>query len=167
MADYFTNFSFVLPLKLEEQKEYALDLANTATVFRYDEQQLPPDFPEPLQAVMEEWRFEVEDTGEDGLWFHSTDGGVDAVCAFIQHLLQHFNLTNRIGLEWSHDCTKPRTDAFGGGAALISAQEIKYMSPAEWLQEQTRHVFNPDTRLCVRCGVHADEDAVENGECVN
>ena len=166
MADYYTNFSFYLPLPDPAQKEHALNLAQIATVHRFENEQLPADFPQPLQDVLEEWNFELEE-GEDGLWIHSDSGGVDAVCAFIQHLLQKFNLPLRIGFEWSHDCSKPRTDAFGGGAALISAQEIKIMSTGDWLVEQTTHVFSQETRQCIRCGVHADDDAVVNQPCIH
>jgi len=41
-----------------------------------------------------------------------------------------------VTFEWSHDCSKPRVDAYGGGAAVITAQEIKTMSTAAWLNQQ-------------------------------
>jgi hypothetical protein len=63
-------------------------------------------------------------------------GGVDAVCAFIQHLLQEFDQKGYVTFEWSHDCSKPRVDAYGGGAAFITAKEIKSVSTAAWLNEQ-------------------------------
>ena len=71
-----------------------------------------------------------------GLWLHSMYGGVDAVCVFIQHLLRKFDQKGYVTFEWSHDCSKPRVDAYGGGAAVITAQEIKSMSTAAWLNEQ-------------------------------
>ena len=64
------------------------------------------------------------------------NGGLDAVCEFIQHLLQKFDPRGRVTFEWSHDCSKPRVDAYGGGAACITAKEIKSMSTAAWLNEQ-------------------------------
>jgi len=65
------------------------------------------------------------------------DGGVDAACAFIQHLLEKFNPTGRVTFEWSFDCSKPRTDAYGGGAAIITVQNIRSMSTGQWLTENT------------------------------
>jgi len=91
--------------------------------------------------------------------------GIDAVCAFIQHLLQRFQLTYRVSFEWSHDCSKPRTDAFGGGAAVISAKEIKTLTTSGWLQEQTRHVFSPQTDRCIYCNISAEDDLLENQPC--
>jgi len=34
------------------------------------------------------------------------------------------------------DCSKPRVAAYGEGAAFITAQEMKAMSTAAWLNEQ-------------------------------
>lgn len=46
-------------------------------------------------------------------------------CTFIQHLLQRFDPASHATLESSNDCSKPRMDAFGGGAAIITAKKIK------------------------------------------
>ena len=57
-------------------------------------------------------------------------------CAFIQHLLQKFDQKSYVTFEWPHDCSKPRVDAYGGGAAFITIKEIKSMSTAAWLNQQ-------------------------------
>ena len=143
MADYFTNFSLILDLPDETAQKYALDLAREAADIRFDDQQeLRDDFPASLVDVLEIWHFETEaqgshEQGKYGIWMHSSEGGIDAVCAFIQHLLGKFNPGGYVGFEWSCDCSKPRTDAYGGGAAFITADEIKYITTAEWLQQQT------------------------------
>jgi hypothetical protein len=61
---------------------------------------------------------------------------MDAVFLFIQHLLQRFYPHGKVSFEWSHNCSKPRVDAYSGGAAFITAKEIKSMSTAAWLNEQ-------------------------------
>ena len=139
MADYFTNFSVVLTLVNETEQAYALDLAHKASLAQQGDE-LPADFPKALADLIENWQFETEADNSGtrkGLWLHSTYGGVDAVCAFIQHLLQKFDPKGRVTFEWSHDCSKPRVDAYGGGAAVISAKEIKTMSTADWLNRQS------------------------------
>jgi hypothetical protein len=133
MADYFTNFSLVMKLSKDGQ-QYALDLATKATTHRFDSEQLPADFPPHLALVLEWWDFETE-LDKAGIWLHSQNGGIDAVCVFIQHLLQKFDPKASVTFEWSHDCTKPRLDAYGGGAALITVKEIKSMSTSNWLME--------------------------------
>ena len=133
MADYFTNFSFILLLKDVAQKEYALKISHLASSNRFGDEPLPADFPESLKDEMEDWSFELDDC-EDGIWLHSDSGGIDAVCAFVQHLLQKFDPASYVTFEWSHDCSKPRGDAYGGGAAIITSTEIKTLNTADWIR---------------------------------
>ena len=137
MADYFTCFSLVVNLPTQEAQDYALELHRQASGANQGED-LPKGFPEQLTSQTEDWQFEVEadsPASGHGIWLHSEYGGIDAVCAFIQHLLQRFDPQGRVTFEWSHDCSKPRTDAYGGGAAIITAREIKTMSTAQWLAD--------------------------------
>ena len=139
MADYFTNFSLVLPLPSEFAQAYALELARQAEAMLMGEE-TPAAFPAELADIVEDWHFYTEAERSPrkwGLWLHSSSGGIDAACAFIQHLLLKFDPEGCVSFEWSHDCTKPRTDAFGGGAAFITAPKIKTMSTGEWLHKQT------------------------------
>ena len=138
MADYFTYFSVVVPLMDTTQQQYALDLAGKAAAacFRDEEEPAPADIPAELLDVLEDWHFETEKDENHSIWLHSQNGGIDAVCAFIQHLLKKFNPEGRVEFEWSNDCSKPRLDAYGGGAALVTAQEIKTMNTCEWLRQQ-------------------------------
>jgi hypothetical protein len=133
MADYFTNFSIALPLK-PEQREYALQIAAQALAHRNEDEPLPGSFPSDLADEIEDWSFETE-VDDEGIWIHSQSGGMDAVCVFIQHLLQKFDFAPAVAFEWSHDCSKPRTDAYGGGAAFITATEIETMTTHEWLSK--------------------------------
>ena len=139
MADYYTNFSLALRLPDAAAQTYALNLAEQACQSQF-ENEVPEDFPAELRDHLEDWLFEVAAQTVDkqpGLWLHSQNGGVDSACAFLQHLLQKFDLPDPVTFEWSHDCSKPRTDAYGGGAAIVTAQEIKTMSTSRWLEEQT------------------------------
>src|SRR5437016_1085239 len=105
MADYFTNLSLVVELGTEAEQAYALDLAQKASLAQQGDA-LPDDFPKRLTDVIEDWSFETEadDSGNKrGLWLHSMNGGVDAVCTFIQHLLQKFDPKACVTFEWSHD----------------------------------------------------------------
>ena len=139
MADYFTNFSFQVRLPDEAAQNYALE-RHRQGVQLWQGDEVPADYPAELREHHEDWCFEVEaEVVEDqpGLWLHSNNGGIDAVCAFIQHLIQKFNLPETVAFEWSHDCSKPRLDAYGGGAAIITAQAIQTMSTSQWLQKHS------------------------------
>jgi hypothetical protein len=113
MADYFTNFSLMFSLPGAEAQTYALELAEKASRIREGDEQ-SEDFPKELADVVEDWSFDTNPDTEGNktaLWLHSSNGGIDAVCAFIQHLLGRFDPQGRVMIEWSHDCSKPRTDA--------------------------------------------------------
>lgn len=138
MADYFTKFSLVLSLPDAVAQEYALELAHQASQGQQGDE-LPESFPESLANVLEDWTFETDADSPAsgyGLWLHSDCGGVEALCAFLQHLLQKFDPQGRVSFEWSHDCSKPRVDAYGGGGALVTAQEIKSIKTGQWLIQQ-------------------------------
>lgn len=141
MADYFTYFSFVVKLKTADQKQYALDLARKGTNHRFSEDPIPNGFPVALVDVLEDWAFETEEN-KDGIWLHSENGGIDAVCAFVQYLLQQFDRGGRVEFQWSYDCNKPRLNAYGGGAAIITAEEILTMTTSDWLRSQSDVIAN-------------------------
>ncbi len=155
MADYYTNFSVFLPLT-KEQQAYAFEIAQQ--VEEHETQEIPTDFPASLNDEIENWTFETEIT-EKGLWLHSQYGGQDAACVFIQHLVQKFRFVEGVTFEWSHDCSKPRTDAFGGGAAFITATHIQTFTTQQWLLQivgSRKHNIDPDSLCCTKCGKHAD-----------
>ena len=59
MADYFTNFSLIVPLPDGAAQKYALHLAQTMSNAGQGEE-LPDDIPESLRAEVECWLFETE-----------------------------------------------------------------------------------------------------------
>lgn len=172
MADYYTNFSLIMALPDVAARTDALELFQRMDEHREDDDR-PDDIPEMLWECREDWHFECASDGTDAepsIWLHSSNGGIDAACAFIQHLLQLFNLKEAVTFEWSHDCSRPRTDAYGGGAAFITAHELRTFNTAEWVREQLGelkpHLFSPDTENCVRCGANAGDEAIAGTPCL-
>jgi hypothetical protein len=152
MADYFTNFSIIVPLPSETAEKYALNVAEQALHIHMGEE-MPDDFPESLRDVVEDWQFETHPSDPSngwGLWLHSDQGGIDAVCAFIQYLLERFDPEAHATLEWSNDCSKPRLDAFGGGAAFITAHKIRSINTGVWLHRQVTRFQAHKTRTVTR-----------------
>jgi hypothetical protein len=149
MAEYFINFSLILPLPTEAAEKYALDLAyQVARIHHGDE--IPEDFPASLSDVVGDWVFETDASDPSsgwGLWMHSDSGGMNAVGAFIQHLLQRFDPEGYATLEWSSDCTEPRVDGYGGGASVITAERIKSINTDQWLQRQVARLKKTHHRL--------------------
>lgn len=140
MPSYYTNFSFQVRLPDAAAQTYALELAATARRPNLGDGS-ETELPEALRDadLVADWCFEVEaDTVDQqpGLWLHSSEGGVDAACAYVHHLLGKYDPAGRVTFQWSNDCTRPCLDAYGGGAALVTATEIKTMSTHQWLQAQ-------------------------------
>src|SRR5207253_1151360 len=125
--------------------QYALELAEKAFAVMLGDE-APDTIPASFAEVIEDWHFETDPSHRaDGweIWLHSSSGGIDAVCAFIQHLLQRFAPGDHVTLEWSNDCSKPRVDAFGGGAAIITARKIKTINTGEWLHREVTRLHRP------------------------
>ncbi len=73
MADYFTNFSVVLPLT-KEQQDYAMQITKQMEQHRFHDAPLPAGFPESLKGEVENWTFETK-ANDKGIWIHSQYGG--------------------------------------------------------------------------------------------
>ena len=142
MADYFTNFSFTVELPTKEAATKAIELHHKIKAVQFDDTPLTEGagIPKQLHELRDTWAFEVEIQKGRTLWFNSTEGGIDAVCAFVQYLLGEFDPQGRVQFEWSSDCSQPRTNAYGGGAAIVTEREIKSLSTRNWLEHQTAHL---------------------------
>lgn len=139
MGNYNTLFSFVMALPHEQAIDYALNLAALADTLHLQSEEArslsKENFPAELEDCLDDWSFEV-DRNEAGIWIHSDDSGADAACEFVQHLLDKFGIEESVGFEWANTSSKPYLDAFGGGAAIITAHEIKSWTSFAWLTLQ-------------------------------
>lgn len=68
------------------------------------------------------------------LWIHSDDAGTPGdVVNFLQAFLETHRPAEAIGFEWANTCSRPLLDAFGGGAAYVSATETQFINTGQWL----------------------------------
>lgn len=139
MADHYTKFCFEYRLPSAITREDAVALAQRGKRIREGDES-PDEFPEELQAHLENWVFDVEhaDLQPNTLIVFSEEGGVEAAAAYVQHLLRRHDPLGRFGFEWCHDADKLTEDAHGGGAAIISADAIDYLYTGSWLQQQLK-----------------------------
>lgn len=127
MADYFTQFSCLFDVGSAANIERALEMrAELAAEIDAEEGT--------------DIGFEAEcdpDSGEASLWISSDCyGEPDHVIRFVLACAEAFDLQGRWGFTWSLSCSKPRLDAFGGGAQLIdlsSRRSIGWVDCADWL----------------------------------
>ena len=71
------------------------------------------------------------------LWIHDDEhGDVEAVIRFVLRLAAELDLTGLWGFQYALTCSRPRLDAFGGGAHVIdlgARKSIGWTSSQEWL----------------------------------
>jgi hypothetical protein len=129
VADYFTHFSCVLDVGTPEKAVAALDL-----VLRLRAEEEGADDP-----TFSGFALSLQDgPGSSVLWFHDDDGqgDVEGAIRFVLRLAEELGLTGLWGFDYSHSCSRPRLEAFGGGAHVIdlgARKSIGWISTHEWL----------------------------------
>ena len=132
MANFYTQFSCLLPVRSAANIPAALDLYA----------QLKSE----LDAEGETIGFSVEPAQKAGheamLWLWDEDGGGEPehVIAFAFRCAAAFGLTGRWGFAWSLSCSRPRIDGFGGGAQVLDLgrrESVAWVDCENWLAELT------------------------------
>ncbi|WP_421950112.1 hypothetical protein [Pelagibacterium sp.] len=126
MANYFTHFSCLLDVGSPENAARALDLYAGLS-----EEAADDDFPPT--------RFGLAIQPGEGthLWIYVDDtGDLEDVITFVKRCAAEFGLTGRWGFQYSHTCSRPRIDAFGGGAHVLdlaTGETVDWIVTDEWL----------------------------------
>jgi hypothetical protein len=134
MADYFTHFSCTLDVLTADNAARAL--------------QLYKDTPADDDGFSLSDGFRLSLKGESGsqLWIYDDPtGDPERVVEFVLLCAEQFDLQGLWGFEYANTCSRPRLEAFGGGAHVIdfgARKSIGWVSTNEWL---TRTLADPDT----------------------
>jgi hypothetical protein len=134
MADYWTVFSFAVPLETDDEIAWA-HLAVALLKARSEDNVEPSD----LEAILpdDDWIGYEAEIDDDGLWIHSEEcGQPEHVVPLVQEFLLRFRPQDHVGFSWADTCSKPRIDEFGGGACLITAEAVRWMASSTWLDDQ-------------------------------
>lgn len=128
MAGYFTHFSCVLDVSSPDKAARALALFQSL-------READQDAEDPEVAGFDLVRQDAPEGST--LWLHDDDqGDVEAVIRFVLRLAEEFDLTGHWGFQYALTCSRPRLDAFGGGAHVIdlgARKSIGWTSSEEWL----------------------------------
>lgn len=128
MAYYFRHFSCVLDVGTAEKAIVALDL-----FLRLHEEDEASDDPE-----FSGFALSLQDgAGSSILWFHDNgQGDVEGVIHFVLRIAEGLDLTGLWGFDYANTCSRPRLEAFGGGAHVIdlgARKSIGWICTHEWL----------------------------------
>jgi hypothetical protein len=167
MANYYTRFSFIVTMPSAEQAKAALDLLDQFKSLEYDLDLCDPDDldvdaviaeavenGEPLSEAQQHVLQDLKDFGQNpcgvcaqleddqiSIWFaYDESGDVEATVAFIELCMDRFSLEGPVTFEWSNTCSKPRTDAFGGGAVVITKGETFWHNTTNWISETLKQL---------------------------
>jgi hypothetical protein len=140
MADYYTYVSFTITLKPHQQDWAVAELTRDPTD---DEDCYPGVICEKNGApanfdfvTTEHGTFEAPPRPGEYLWIcHDESAHLDSLSMRLQNIMRHFAIDGKWGFEWTQDSSKPRLDAYGGGACTISQTEIEWMNTGNWLLE--------------------------------
>jgi hypothetical protein len=137
MADYFTKFSFAIPVT-PEQGNWLAQVHTLATALiehaeggeAREHNEGPPDVVSAALGLAEQRDgfpcIQVTHDEEKGMvWVRSEDSGdVEYTADLAQAFLKRFDLDRVVSFQWANTCSKPRLDAFGGGGVVISRRNV-------------------------------------------
>jgi hypothetical protein len=110
MADYFTHFSCLLDVGTAENAARAFELYNALCDENAAEDPPSEGF---LLSIQHEH-------GGTQLWMRDDGtGDPEHVIQFVKRCANEFGLTGRWGFQYANTCSKPRVNAFGGGAHAL------------------------------------------------
>ena len=150
MADYYTQFSCILDVGSAE------NAARADTILR-ELQGEADDEDSSLGFSMEP----DPDTGPGALWIHDDESGEpEHVIKFVLRCAEALDLTGLWGFAWALSCSKPRLDAFGGGAQMIDLGKrcsTGWIDCNTWVEEQTAlAVHDADTAQATIVNVRSE-----------
>ena len=60
---------------------------------------------------------------------------IESAIGFIQAVQQALGLTEPAIIEWANTCSKPRLGGFGGGAAVVTPEQVEHVNSYQWAHE--------------------------------
>ena len=132
MADYFTHFSYLLAVRTPDNAARALDIYNDLCVQGAIED--PPS---------EGFLLSIDPAhGSSKLWLREDGtGDPQSVIDFAFRCADTFALTGRWGFQWANTCSRPRINAFGGGAHVLDLGQrdtVAWIGTHGWLDDTIR-----------------------------
>lgn len=131
MADYFTQFSCIFDVGSAENAARAEAIRSELTDELDRDEGVAPGFEMDV----------APDLGPGALWIRSDEcGEPEHVIGFVLRCAEALGLQGVWGFTWSLSCSKPRLDAFGGGAQVLDLgqrKSLEWIDCSNWVIERT------------------------------
>lgn len=152
MADYFTQYSLMLPdLTVEEfawwkrlsalldEAEEGVANPELASVLGYAPHEF---FADDLLPAM--WRFH-EESGERSIHFEDDAGyaNLEVLSRALHRFLKRFRPESHVAIHYANTCSRARLNGFGGGLIFITSGEVHWRSTTELAHELWNAHSNP------------------------
>lgn len=162
--DYYTNWSFVIPLFTPEQVKWWEDLKEKP----WENKEYVKSAENASYEIEEGdsfhgFEFEIENADPSQyakmgaiqqVWLHDGCGQAseDVMTSVVRLFLREFKLKDAVVVYYSNTASRPVLDGNSGGAIIITADEIMWHSPHNWVDEQVEkhkkvqpeaHVWGP------------------------
>lgn len=116
MSNYYTMFSWSVPLQSKAQVKFFEDEA-AAAAERYED----VDYDGPTVCSITVFKDANETDRLASLFDEGGSGGVDYAADVVQRFMKKFKIKGERTFSWANTCDKPHADSQGGGALTISA----------------------------------------------
>ena len=117
MAEYYTDFSFKLPLPQTTDER----LSKFLTGYSKSHNEEPGSFPGFEVGV-------VNEKHDKAIYVFSDNvrGELDEVAEFVRDFIEEFypGEGKAVVITWAEYCSKPRTGSFGGGALIVTEEGV-------------------------------------------
>ena len=127
MADYFTHFSCLLDVGTPQNAARALDLYNALSEAGAAEEPPSEGFLVSIQP----------EHGSSRLWLRDdVSGDPERLIQFVKLCAAEFSLKGRWGFQYANTCSRPRLNAFGGGAHVLdlgTGETLGWIDTDGWL----------------------------------
>lgn len=143
MADYWSSLSVAIELDTEEQVKKAMELFEQFEDGKFPELYDDPDWTNTgcLAKIP---------TGEPTtFWLHNNESAnLENLATFLAFLVDKLGIDEPIGVEWANGCSKPRLDAYGGGAFVVCRGcETRWLNTNMWM-DQTAEEMKAESSVC-------------------
>ena len=132
MADYFTHFSCLIDVRTLDNAARALDLYNQLCADGAKDDPPSDSFLLSINPAH----------GGSKLWMREDGtGDPQRVVDFVLRCADTFALTGRWGFQWANTCSRPRINAFGGGAHVLDLGQwdtVAWIGTHGWLDDTIR-----------------------------
>lgn len=129
MADYFTHFSCLLDVGTPDNAARALGLYDGLSAAGATEDPPSGGFLLSIDPAH----------GGSALWIRDdARGDPQCVVDFALRCAEIFDLSGRWGFQWANTCSRPRINAFGGGAHVIDLRRretVAWIATHGWLDD--------------------------------